>query len=162
MVSTAIIINPVSADYLRWQMRESFNLEEKSFICESKNGKLLPHHAHVNLGEINTSLNPRKFLHKTVQMVIYNIWASEQLGVCAAEICTAKVGGEIIKFPTNYPHIVICIKPPATLFDAHYLFFNEDNCVFLPESLIIEGIFCEIDTKKTVLVPDKLRVNLYV
>jgi hypothetical protein len=110
---TAAVLSPTSAQLLKWIMRGTIALEGEGFVTETAQGHPLPHHMTINMGNLDSSLNPKAILGEPVILEIDRLVYNYTLGVCAAKVTRAAHSYKSwkIKSANIVPHITVCIKP---------------------------------------------------
>lgn len=125
---TASVLTLKSASYLKWVLRGSIGLPD-GYEFMTPNGDPLPHHMTVNMGEIDTKLNPVAFMDHFVILTVDQIVHSPKVGAVAARVSAAKMRdtGEEIKSTNKHPHITICLAPGVKPFASNKVFEAEDK-----------------------------------
>jgi hypothetical protein len=129
---TAIVLENISADLLRWIVRGTLKLEENGWKFETAQGNPLPHHMTLNMGDFNSGINHVGMLNCAAEMWFEELVFDTDLGVCAVPIPLAlMIEGpqlaETVKSSNEFPHITICIKPGSKPVQSNKMLENIDR-----------------------------------
>ena len=126
---TAAVLDPLGAGLLRW-IAKAEELEGWGFRFKTPLNDEIPHHMTINLGAIDVDLNEEGILEQRARLHVDKVYASVELGACAARVIKAEV--EMKEYPVIYwqhlysinehPHITICLKEGVKPFASNKLF----------------------------------------
>ena len=128
-IYTAAVLTPQSANLLRWAMRaatKGFELEN-DFGFKTPQNEPIPHHMTINLGKLNTELNPDWILGMSAKLKVDQLRWSEEIGACAFRVVEAisVVDDYVIKSfndEKSNKHITTCLKPGVKAHKSNDLF----------------------------------------
>lgn len=128
-IYTAAVLSPMSATLLKWTMRAiTGELElESRFKFKTPQGESLPHHMTINLGKLDTKLNPEWILGQNVKLFVDQLRWSEGIGACAYRVRDAisVIDDHLITSINDgksSKHITTCLMPDVKAVRSNDLF----------------------------------------
>lgn len=118
------------------------------FVFKTKAGMLLPHHMTINLGDLDTKLNPSEILGQKVFLEISKIVYNLDLGVCASPVINARlINGNEINSSNLIPHITIGLLSHGKPKDSNMMLEKDENnqVIKLEFPIILESIVSKVD-----------------
>lgn len=154
---TAVVLDKLSAQCLRFAARSAFPFEEHDFFFLAP-GYELPHHMTLNMGPFDSKLNDPVPPGTPVEIVLQQLSYDLEMGVCAAivQFASYRKNPQLpddfadvnLKSVNAWRHITVALKPGVKPFKSNAMLEGcqeTTKIVTLPEPLYLRGFIQECD-----------------